>query len=1362
MKKNKKFLIIILIVITILGTFLLIFNNNDKITKNSSQIKGNIEISNSSNERFIGQMTLSTEKTEEAMENNSNVLQKAIDDVSNAGGGTITLPAGTYYFAPTGTYIEKLESGATEKKSYYAIECRSNVKLVGAGTDESNSSSCTILKPYGSNLDVSLTMFQYINQDQPKVYIENADFADFIVDANETSKDPNSGYAYVAQGKGFSFSAFKYCDWNNVVVKNTDGTGFGMDLPINCTVTNCVAIGCGKAATENDVGASGFGIGTGYSEDESMKISNCTAIGNRKFGFFFEHQGRFVSYINARTAKGFIVTDCVARGNMYNFGGEKSNDVVYLNCISENSHSDDPNPLENQNTNAYYFGTNSRRDYVEDCSVEQKFSNITDESEFYYNSVNWAADNSIISSGVAIPEYDALGECDKAEAIVMLWRFAGRPGEVLLRGETVNTGYDDVPTNEWYSDAVAWAYGEGILGGGEAYNPSSGCNRGDFITMLWRYAGKPIVSTGNDYTDVNEEDFFYNAVNWAVSKGIVIPQSSEFNPATPYTRAEILTLLYRYDSLNPQRVVVYDYWENGGNDVDKVYDIKHKGDKVDLNKEARKTGYEFIGWSTNENATTGTSSINMNEDNIYLYALYRKDIEITYDGNGGNNTPSNQSGTMYNKEVNTDIRLSNTIPEKDGYTFKGWTDEEDSQDVKYVPGQTYSFSDSCTLYAVWEENTDVNTYTLTVKPNGGTWNNSTQDVEINGDSGTTVDISNPIPPEGSTVTFDGNGGTAEKTSETSEKTFNNWTLSGAGSLNGTTYTFGDGLATITANYKDGGIEMPNATRNGFVLRGWTDVRGSTQVRYRAGEKYTFDNDCTLYAVWGQEGEEEETYQVTYDYSYNGGESSDKIQEEKLPGEKIDLDVKARKTGYEFVGWSTDKNAKEGLESLVMGNDEITLYAIFKKDISINFIDYKGTEENQTEENITIYNNDKGEITAPEINQYSDWTSRYWTSDKQPDSEQTVESGGVITNITENQTYFARYTKEISISFDLNEGEGTLPETINGNIEVNSNNINNVKGFEVTIPDAEISRDGFRFSGWMTNKDETGTDYEIGDEVSFTSDVVLYAKWIKNGDSTVDGDLPVLILEYNKDKWTNQDIELLITAEDEESGIDRVTVNGEIVLESDGSTSYIISENGTYDIVVTDKEGNSLKRSITISNIDKVLPIIDRIELEGNKVKITSIDNESGTNRIEYSYDGETWYDLLDESIDKEFIVKNYVYKSGESYATLELNNEIYTMYFRAIDEAGNVGEAKSTELNYGNDNPFDDNNDNTTSNNNSNNSSSNNINSSNTQKGENNNAGLANKWLPYAGKNTIIILIIIISIVAIIFRKKYNDLKDVK
>ena len=1355
MKNKKNFLLISLIIIIILTTFGLIFSSNNSI-KSTSQIKGNIEMLNSSNERVVEDMTLSVEKTQTAMENNSRILQQAIDSVSNAGGGTVKLPAGTYYFAPINTYTNIASS---QRRAYYAVECKSNVKLVGAGTNENNSNLCTILKPYGSNLDLSFTMFQYISQSVPKVFLENADFEDFVIDANETSKAPNA--SYIAQGKGFSFQAFKDCDWNNVIIKNTDGTGFGMDYPINSTVTNCVAIGCGKAASDSDAGASGFGIGTGYSEDETMKISDSLAIGNKKFGFFFEHQGRFEADITARTAKGFIVKDCVARGNMYNFGGEKSNDVVFINCTSETSRSGDPNPLGNQNKITFYFGTNARRSYVKDCTIEEEFDNIT-QSASYYPQVYWAARNSIIDIGGERKEYDALANCYNSAAVTMLWRYVGRPGEVLLYGEQPNSGYDDVGANDWFVDALAWAYDEGIVSGGGNFNAGNDCTRADFITMLWKYAGRPTVSAGNNYTDVNEGDYFYEAVNWAVNNGILRPEGTGFYPSDPITNSDALNILYRYDELNSQRVVVYDYLENGGSDSEKVYEIKHKGESVDLNVEAEKTGYEFLGWSTNENAITGISSLRVNSDNIYLYALFRKDIRISYDANGGTNAPTSQTGVIYNNQDGVDIRLSNSIPQKEGYIFKGWTDIEDSEDIKYRQGETHSFSDSCTLYAVWEEDTssDIDTYTLTVMPNGGMWNNSTENAKINGEQGTVVDISDPIPPEGITVEFDGNEGIAQEGTKTSEKVFDKWTLNGPGSLSGTKFTFGEGSATLLANYRDNGIEMPTATREGYIFKGWTDERNSSQVKYREGETYVFDNNSTLYAVWGQEGEEEK-YLITYDYSYNGGEGADKEQDEKFTGENIDLDVKARKAGYEFIGWSTDRDAKEGLENLVMGNEDITLYAIFKKDISINFIDYNGTEENRTEEKITIYNNDKGEIQTPKIDQYLDWTARYWTIGKESDSKQTVEDEGVITDISENQTYFARYTKEILISFDLNEGEGILPENISGNIEVNSNNINNIKGFEVTIPDAEISRDGFRFYGWMTNKDETGLDYEIGDEVSFTTDTILYAKWFEIGNPSDDTNLPILELEYESQGWTNQDIELLITARDEDSGVDKVTVNDEVILENDGDGKFVIKENGTYKVIATDNAGNSISKVITISNIDKTLPVVDKIEIDGKELKVTAIDNESGTSKIEISYDGEEWYDLLDKNNDKEFTVIKYVYKSGESFAVLEFNNQFKTMYFRAIDEAGNIGEEKLAEVNDGNNGNGNQSDDNDEPHNNVNNISGNSINS-NMQQKENNDKNTANKWLPYAGKNTIIVLIIIISVLAIIFRKKYNDLKDVK
>ena len=634
MRKNKVFLLIICILI-ILAILISVFSS---VKETKTEITGISTTFGSDTE-----VNLSKDKTSEIAENNSKILQQAINDLSNNGGGTIKIPAGTYYFAPIS------EIGDPSFRWIYAIECKNNVKIVGAGTDESNSNSCTILKPYGKNLEDAFTMFNYTGDSG--VYLENADFSDFIIDGDETLK--SGGYS--TQGKGFNFRFFKDCDWNNVVVRNTDSTGFGMDAPINCTVTNCVAINCGKKAEDNDVGASGFGIGTGYSEDESMKISNSIAIGNRKFGFFFEHQCRFGEGYTARKAKGFLVTDCVARGNMYDFGGEKANDVIYRNCISQKIKNNDSTPLRDKNVTSFYFGTNSRNVHLINCSTEYKFENITDTNADYYNPVIWAANNSIIDCGEERPDYDIDAEAYKSSALTMLWRLAGRPGDVLLFGEQLVTGYDDVTSDDWYADSVAWAYKEKIIDGGTEFNAAAGCTRGDFITMLWKYAGSPIVNTGNNYLDIPDGASYENAVNWALSNNIIEYTSDNFDADTPYLNSEILTILYKYNLTFPQNLVIYDYWQNGGSDSDKVYEIKKPNEKVDLSVKAQKDGCDFIGWSTNKDANSGLTSLKMGKDNIYLYAVWND-----------NNEPSTDDDTVptlnveYNKEekwTNQDIEL---------------------------------------------------------------------------------------------------------------------------------------------------------------------------------------------------------------------------------------------------------------------------------------------------------------------------------------------------------------------------------------------------------------------------------------------------------------------------------------------------------------------------------------------------------------------------------------------------------------------------------------------------------------------------------------------------------------------------------
>lgn len=278
---------------------------------------------------------------------NSQALQSLIDKVSEAGGGTIYIPAGTYVFGANG----KNTSGDR------CVKIKNNVRIIGDGLG-------TILKPTGST-DEGLDMFyfnDYLDTGGTATYLENCIFEDFVIDGADSSCA-----TYTSSGKGFMINLFKNCHWKNVLVKNTDGTGFGVDCPIDSSMENCVAINCGKAATQGQPGASGFGIGFGYSQYENMHIYACRAEGNKNFGFFFEHQRRFrTSMYKAASADGLICTDCISRGNYYNFGAIHGISVLYRNCISLMS-----------NQHGYYLENSNNCNVIGCYSVNEVYSSFT-------------------------------------------------------------------------------------------------------------------------------------------------------------------------------------------------------------------------------------------------------------------------------------------------------------------------------------------------------------------------------------------------------------------------------------------------------------------------------------------------------------------------------------------------------------------------------------------------------------------------------------------------------------------------------------------------------------------------------------------------------------------------------------------------------------------------------------------------------------------------------------------------------------------------------------------------------------------------------------------------------------------------
>ena len=109
--------------------------------------------------------------------------------------------------------------------------------------------------------------------------------------------------------------------------------------------------------------------------------------------------------------------------------------------------------------------------------------------------------------------------------------------------------FSDVSKNNYFYDAVEWAVDKGITSGtgGTTFSPNASCTSGQMVTFLWRAAGSPAPkSAETPFTDVNKGDYFYDAVLWAVEQGITSGTSATtFSPNATVTRGQTVTFLWR-------------------------------------------------------------------------------------------------------------------------------------------------------------------------------------------------------------------------------------------------------------------------------------------------------------------------------------------------------------------------------------------------------------------------------------------------------------------------------------------------------------------------------------------------------------------------------------------------------------------------------------------------------------------------------------------------------------------------------------------------------------------------------------------------------------------------------------------------
>ena len=171
-----------------------------------------------------------------------------------------------------------------------------------------------------------------------------------------------------------------------------------------------------------------------------------------------------------------------------------------------------------------------------------------------------------------------------------------------------------------------------------------------------------------------------------------------------------------------------------------------------------RSGYTFLGWSTNLNATTAEkitsytlTGVVADTASATLNAIWA--YNITYDANGGSGAPSAQSVSVQN-----DTTLSSTIPTKSDYVFKGWLSSADNK--IYQAGDTYSLKKPTKMTAQWSWDVQIlNGYDGYLYPAGSevagykwykqsgtysydttTWSNSWSAVPSSSLSGNNVDV----------------------------------------------------------------------------------------------------------------------------------------------------------------------------------------------------------------------------------------------------------------------------------------------------------------------------------------------------------------------------------------------------------------------------------------------------------------------------------------------------------------------------------------------------------------------------------------------------------------------------------------------
>lgn len=280
------------------------------------------------------------------------------------------------------------------------------------------------------------------------------------------------------------------------------------------------------------------------------------------------------------------------------------------------------------------------------------------------------------------------------------------------------------------------------------------------------------------------------------------------------------------------------------------------------------------------------------------------------------------------------------------------------------------------------------------------------------------------------------------------------------------------------------VKSGTPTRTGYIFRGWASSSSASSATYQAGDDVAVTRtemqlsvSRTIYAVW-----QRRTYTVSY--SANGGSGAPGSQTKSYGIDLTLSSTRPSRSGYTFEGWATSSSGGVSYSpgDTYTDNASITLYAVWDEDAPTTYtVSYSanggsGAPGSQTFTAGSTLTLSSVVPTRPDYN-FLGWntTPAATVAKYLPGGTYT---GGSVTLYAVWEFALESY----AISYNVNGGSGA------------PGGQTKIENTDITLSLVTPTRYPYRFLGWNTAADGSGTNYAPSTVYAMNAPLTLYAQW----------------------------------------------------------------------------------------------------------------------------------------------------------------------------------------------------------------------------------------------------------------------------